>query len=315
MHRIIPVLLLLLLPAAASGQHAVVEGTVHTPNGSAAPNVSVSFLHPHASVRTDSVGSFRTMLPMPAERGQVLILAAGNAESFAGPCRAGVVAGDTLKVELVLQPRDSLRRTAAHPIFEAPFCTASLRRSRPAQIDTLRAQGTFDPIAEAAGLPPLRTLPRRPGYRELRISDGGGMLWEPRTTVRIVDHGGEVSGGEYVWYPEKEREYWGHRGFSPERIAPGCRMMQGALLCERRLVDADVEGLVAAFDSLEVWTLPSQTALGVYFNHGFDQQDVTVELLDGVHYGAINYYHPKGEPYGERVLVMLRLVQAITHTP
>lgn len=203
--------------------------------------------------------------------------------------------------------------TPAAPWKGWPCATGRTRRTHPAQIDTVRAGQTLDPVARAAGLPPLRHVPRRPGYRELRISDGGGMLWEPAKMVRMVDDGGRVSLEEYHWFPADQREYWYRAGFdSATAVGYGCRFGAGSMLCARPFApDADLRGVLAAADSLGIWTLPTQSALGRYFDHGTDQQDVIVEILDGTRYGAIRYYDPQSEPHEQRLVQLLRRLRAL----
>lgn len=310
MLRLLPLVVLALIPAAAAAQTVVVEGRLRAADGSPAAGIRVSALPPHpANATSDSAGGFRLTVPVRYGRGAVLELRSATPGFRARSCPLGVVAGDTVALELRMAPVD----TPAAPWEGWACATGRLRRAHPAQIDTVRAQQTLDPVALAAGLPPLRRVHRRPGYRELRISDGGGMLWEPTKMVRIVDDGGRVSGEDYSWFPADQREYWHRAGFdSAVAVRHGCRFDAGSMLCVRRFApDADLRGIVAAADSLGVWTLPTQSALGLYFNHGTDQQDVTVEILDGARYGAINYYDPESEPHEQRLVEMLRRLRAL----
>jgi hypothetical protein len=274
---------------------------------------------------TDSAGTFSFAIPVrDANRGEVLILSARRDSAEAGPCRIGVVAGDTLDVALVLGPpapaRDRARERFEDYRARLPLCTefGRMRRTRPAQIDTLAAQLTFDRVAGAAGFPPLSRIQRSPGYRELRISSGGGMLYGPMTMLRIVDDGGRVSGGEYIWWDVRAREHWDSREFRRrERHGfPGCvRLLRisGSVLCERRpAAEYGWQMLLAGLNHLDVWTIPSQSALGVYHRAPTDQLSILVELVDGMHYGAFDYYAPGWEPQAPRVLEMLRVIADAT---
>jgi hypothetical protein len=254
----------------------------------------------------------------------VLILSARRDSSEAETCRLGVVAGDTLDVALVLGPPapagDRAREGFEAYLARLPLCTqfGRLRRTRPAQIDTAAAQLAFDRVARAAGLPPLSRVQRSPGYRELRIYSGGGMLYEPMTMLRIVDDGGRASGGEYVWWDVRDRQYWDTREFRRQErrgFAPCVRHLRasGSVLCEQRAAASyDWRTLLATLDSLDVWTIPSQSALGVYHRPPTDHPSVVVELVDGMHYGAFYYYAPGWEPRATRVLEMLRAIDDVT---
>jgi hypothetical protein len=233
----------------------------------------------------------------------------------------GVVAGDTLDVALVLGAAAPVRDQARFEDYLArlPLCTefGRLRRTRPAQIDTIAARLTFDRVAGAAGFPPLSRIRRSPGYRELRMTSGGGMLYEPMTMIRIVDDGGRVSGGEYIWWDARAREYWDTRRFRRQerRGFPRCvRLLRisGSVLCERAAADHDWPTLLAELDRMDVWTIPSQSALGVHHLPPTDQITVLVELVDGMHYGAFDYYAPDWEPQSSRVMEMLRAIAEAT---
>jgi hypothetical protein len=239
----------------------------------------------------------------------------------------GIVAGDTLDVALVLgaaaPTRDRAREGFNDYLARLPLCTefGRLRRNRPAQIDTVVAQAEFDRVAQAAGFPPLSRIQRSPGYRELRVSTGGGMLYEPMTMLRIVDDGGRVSGGEYMWWDVRARQYWDTRRFRRQehRGFPACvRLLRiaGSVLCERRAAAGyDWPALLAELDRLEVWTIPSQSALGVYHGAPTDQLTVLVELVDGMHYGAFDYYAPDWQSQAPQVMEMLRAIAEATRTP
>lgn len=146
------------------------------------------------------------------------------------------------------------------------------------------------------------------------------MLYEPMTMLRIVDQGGRVSGGEYIWWDVQAREYWDTREFRRRvhRGLPACvRLLRtsGSVLCERPPShDHDWRTLLARLDSLDVWTIPSQSALGVYNRAPTDQLSVLVELVDGMHYGAFEYYAPGWEPRAARVMEMLRAIDEATRT-
>lgn len=318
------VLWLAATPGIAAGQVAVVQGTVRDEDGRPAPRARVAATR-DGGAWTDSAGTFSFSIPVRnANRGEVLILSARRDSAEAGPCRIGVVAGDTLDVALVLGPpapaRDRAREGYEAYMSRLPLCTrfGRLRRTRPAQIDTVAAQLAFDRVARAAGFPPLSGIQRSPGYRELRISSGGGMLYEPMTMLRIVDDGGRVSGGEYIWWDVRAREHWDTPQFRQQerRGFSGCvrlLRMSGSVLCERRAAaEYDWSALLAELDHLEVWTIPSQSALGVYHRAPTDQLSVLVELVDGMHYGAFEYYAPGWEPRAARVMEMLRAIADAT---
>lgn len=180
---------------------------------------------------------------------------------------------------------------------------------------------SFDGVAGAARLEPLRSAGARPGTREARIWIGGGVGY-PQRLYRFVDRGGRVAGELVLHWPARPPDtargerpgetfhdlmLYGQRGrcdgFARAAETGTCRgLFTRAPDWGRVLRRAEEEGL---------WTLPDKSAFPDDGTISLDGWSITVELHDGRSYRAYQYGNPKADSPRPEARHALRIAEAM----
>ncbi len=159
---------------------------------------------------------------------------------------------------------------SGHPIA-APYVEGSgPAGARPAVLER-----AIDPSLKALGLPSLARAGLPPGYRELRLSRGHGMVLGPEyPVVRILGRPAGVS-GEIIRF----------RGI----VDTVARTVRWTARRVRPAHSVDWRGLLAHLDSLGVTTLEPPT----YRTAIMDAGDLVVEVRSGAEYQAYEVNAPQ----------------------
>lgn len=154
---------------------------------------------------------------------------------------------------------------------------------------------SFDRVAEAAGIPPLRAQPLPPGEREVRVWIGGGLGY-PQQLYRVVDRQGRVRGEEVRYWPLDDEPTFADGHTFDELVAANQRGACEAVrrtarmaACRARFTrPPDWAGVLRRAEASRLWSLPDESTLG---NQSIilDGTSVTVELRSGAEYRAWQY--------------------------
>ena len=181
---------------------------------------------------------------------------------------------------------------------------------------------TFDRVAAAAGLKPLKSLSGLPKRREVRLWIGGGLGY-PQDLYRFVDDGGKVH-GELI-------RYWHDSSLGDDSI-PGTsfhdlmlysqngacvdfRRRSGVGVCRGNFVSSpDWRSALRRAEAADLWTLPDETALPSDGISVMDGWGIVVELRDGPSYRWYAYGNPdahKRRPEAAKAVAIVRATESI----
>lgn len=157
--------------------------------------------------------------------------------------------------------------------------------------ESARYAAALDSVLGIAGVPRLESERLAAGDREVRITTGGSMFYEPEYVLRVWIRNG-IAGGE--WFETWRRIHeGGPLGLERQGLAGrGCRTprkTERRWIC--RLVPArpvDWGRVIARLDSLHAWSLPPQQPdLSMYAT---DQGYVLISARTGNAFNAVYYY-------------------------
>lgn len=186
----------------------------------------------------------------------------------------------------------------------------------------------IDLVARAAGLEPLRGMPRLKARREIRLWEGFGIV-APEELLRIVQDSGGVRGSHLFWWSpnDPESEAAADRDtnlisnaelFTSLRKSYGCRRLRRTPdyeMCEATLPRGQSWARVLEqLDSLGVATLPDQSQLTHRGGIGLDGFTLVVEIRDGERYRAYSYWSPTSDATQHEVRTAAAIVQVMTMT-
>ncbi|HEX9940107.1 MAG TPA: hypothetical protein VGB15_23425 [Longimicrobium sp.] len=204
----------------------------------------------------------------------------------------------------LLMFRGAAAQTPTPPRVTAP--AAALQRawleSQREQVE--RYSAGMDSVLALAGARQLEESRFRAADREVRITTGGSMLYEPQYVLRVWVRNG-VAGGEWfeTWGRPAGAAYAGgpfrmEKGGVVERGCRAPRVTPRTWICRLTpLVPVNWAAVVARLDSLGAWTLPPQPREG--FLHATDQGYVLVWSRVGQVRNAAYYYGPRRQTQPE----------------
>jgi hypothetical protein len=154
----------------------------------------------------------------------------------------------------------------------------------------------IDSVVAAYGVAPLRTARLRRGEREVRLTMGGGMVYEPEYVVRIVARGRHVRGELYEqWSRLPAKGYAGGPFAREKRPAErdGCldaRISDTRWVCRiDRMIPVDWARVLARLDSLHLDQVPPQRER----SGATEQGHVLIETARRGGYNGVYYYGPR----------------------
>lgn len=172
---------------------------------------------------------------------------------------------------------------------------------------------TFDPVARAAGLTPLRTKNLPSGSKEVRVWTGLA-IGEPKRMYRFVIQEDSV-GGELIlhWGTDSDRDH----DLMLHSLDGACRDFTrqfGAGIC-RAVFDEEPswQNRYQQAKNAGLWTLPDPSALPDDSTMVWDGWIMTVELRDGDHYRTYQYNNPRARkwPEADSALQVARSIRPI----